>query len=142
MTSRLNPFIYFGDTARQAMEFYRDVFGGHLAISTFAEFGQADSPDANKVMHAQLETSKGFTLMASDTPHGMEFKPGTNMSVRLRRSARLLGEAVRRRQRDRGDGEAGMGRRVRCLRRQVRHLLDDQHRPTAAVRSVRGRWTM
>jgi PhnB protein len=81
MTSRLNPFIYFGDTARQAMEFYRDVFGGHLAISTFAEFGPADSPDANKVMHAQLETSKGFTLMASDTPQGMEFKPGTNMPV-------------------------------------------------------------
>ena len=81
MTSRLNPFIYFGDTARQAMEFYRDVFGGNLAISTFAEFGQADSPDANKVMHAQLETSKGFTLMASDTPQGMELKPGTNMSV-------------------------------------------------------------
>ena len=27
MTSRLNPFIYFGDTARQAMEFYRGVFG-------------------------------------------------------------------------------------------------------------------
>ena len=81
MTSRLNPFIYFGDTARQAMEFYRDVFGGNLAISTFAEFGQADSRDANKVMHAQLETSKGFTLMASDTPQGMELKPGTNMSV-------------------------------------------------------------
>ena len=81
MTSRLNPFIYFGDTARQAMEFYRDVFGGNLAISAFAEFGQADWPDANKVMHAQLETSKGFTLMASDTPQGMELKPSTNMWV-------------------------------------------------------------
>ncbi|GLZ47239.1 VOC family protein [Actinomycetospora sp. NBRC 106375] len=81
MTCRLNPFIYFDDTARPAMEFYRDVFGGHLAISTFAEFGQAESPDANKVMHAQLETSQGLRLMASDTPQGMEFKPGTNMSV-------------------------------------------------------------
>ena len=81
MTCRLNPFIYFDDTARQAMSFYRDVFGGNLAISTFDEFGRADSPDANKVMHAQLETLKGFTLMASDTPQGMAFKPGTNMSV-------------------------------------------------------------
>ena len=83
MTSRLNPFIYFGDTARQAMEFYRDVFGGNLAISTFAEFGQADSPDANKVMHAQLETSKGFTLMASDTPNGMDRPDASNISISL-----------------------------------------------------------
>lgn len=81
MTSRLNPFIYFGDTARPAMEFYRDVFGGDLRFSTFAEFGQAGSPDANKIMHSQLETSTGFTLMASDTAQGMEFKPGTDMSV-------------------------------------------------------------
>ncbi|HWF49988.1 MAG TPA: VOC family protein, partial [Solirubrobacteraceae bacterium] len=51
--------------------------------STFAKFGQVDSPDANKVMHSQLETSKGFTLMAQDTPQGMEFKAGTNMIVSL-----------------------------------------------------------
>lgn len=81
MTSRLNPFIYFGGNARQAMGFYRDIFGGYLALSTFAEFGQPDSPDANKIMHSQLETTRGFTLMASDTPQGMEFKPGTNISV-------------------------------------------------------------
>ena len=30
MTSRLNPYISFSDNARQAMEFYRDVFGGEL----------------------------------------------------------------------------------------------------------------
>jgi PhnB protein len=83
VTSRLNPFIYFRDTARPAMEFYRDVFGGNLTVSTFAKFGQVDSPDASKVMHSQLETSKGFTLMAQDTPQGMEFKAGTNMIVSL-----------------------------------------------------------
>ena len=65
------------------MEFYRDVFGGDLTVSTFAEFGQVDSPDASKVMHSQLETSNGFTLMAQDTPQGTEFKPGTNMFVSL-----------------------------------------------------------
>lgn len=81
MTSRLNPLIYFYDNARQAMEFYRHVFGGNLTLSTFAEFGQPDSPDAGKIMHSQLETTRGFTLMASDTPQGMEFRPGTNISV-------------------------------------------------------------
>ena len=34
-------------------------------------------------MHAQLETSNGFTLMASDTPPGMDFTPGTNISISL-----------------------------------------------------------
>lgn len=83
MTSRLNPYINFADNARQAMEFYQGVFGGNLTLSSFGDFGQADSPDASKIMHGQLETTNGFTLMASDTPQGMDFKPGTNMSVSL-----------------------------------------------------------
>jgi PhnB protein len=83
MASRLNPYISFTDKARQAMEFYRDVFGGTLTVSTFAEFGQADSPDADKIMHAQLETNSGYTLMASDTPQGMEHNPGTNITISL-----------------------------------------------------------
>jgi PhnB protein len=41
MTSRLNPYIGFSDNARQAMEFYRDVFGGELALNTFGEMGGA-----------------------------------------------------------------------------------------------------
>jgi len=30
MASRLNPYISFTDNARQALEFYREVFGGEL----------------------------------------------------------------------------------------------------------------
>jgi PhnB protein len=83
MASRLNPYISFTDNARQAMEFYRDVFGGALTVNTFGEYGAADSPDANKVMHAMLETNSGFTLMGADTPAGMEHRPGTNIAVSL-----------------------------------------------------------
>ncbi len=83
MASRLNPYISFNDNTRQAMEFYESVFGGTLAINTFAEFGAADSPDADKIMHSQLETDSGFTLMAADTPSGMEHSPGTNMAISL-----------------------------------------------------------
>jgi PhnB protein len=56
MASRLNPYIQFKDNARQALEFYQGVFGGNLAVNTFGEYGQQDSPDADKVMHGQLET--------------------------------------------------------------------------------------
>jgi PhnB protein len=83
MASKLNPYIAFDGTARQAMEFYREVFGGDLRVSTFGEFGQQDSPDADKVMHAQLETDRGFTLMASDTPAGMQRNPGDTITVSL-----------------------------------------------------------
>jgi PhnB protein len=83
VTSRLNPYIGFADTARQAMEFYRDVFGGELTLSTFGESGMAGGPDADKIMHAQLETPAGYTLMASDTPAGMDRTVGTNVSISL-----------------------------------------------------------
>jgi PhnB protein len=83
MASRLNPYIQFKDNARQALDFYNEVFGGELRVNTFGEFGQQDSPDADKVMHGQLETANGFTLMASDTPAGMERNPGNNISVSL-----------------------------------------------------------
>lgn len=83
MASRLNPYISFKDNAREAMEFYRDVFGGSLDISTFGDFGQPDAPDADKIMHARLETEGGFTLMGADTPQDMEYHPGDNIAVSL-----------------------------------------------------------
>jgi PhnB protein len=83
MTSRLNPYLNFDNTARQAMEFYRDVFGGDLTINTFGEFGAAGTPEADKIMHSQLETDTGFTLMASDTPAEMRRNPGDTISISL-----------------------------------------------------------
>ena len=83
MPSRLNPYVTFDGNARDAMEFYRDVFGGELTLNTFGEFGSEDPAIADKTMHAQLETERGFTLMASDTAPGMEHRPGTNISISL-----------------------------------------------------------
>ncbi|HEY2206408.1 MAG TPA: VOC family protein [Pseudonocardia sp.] len=83
MASRLNPYISFTDNARQAMEFYQQVFGGVLTLNTFGEFGAQDSPDAAKVMHGMLATTAGFTLMGADTPTGMAHDPGHNISVSL-----------------------------------------------------------
>jgi PhnB protein len=83
VTSRLNPYIAFADDARQALEFYRGVFGGELSLSTFGEAGGADGPDADKVMHGQLETPAGYTLMVADTPAGMDRTVGTNISISL-----------------------------------------------------------
>ncbi len=83
MASRLNPYLNFSDTARHAMEFYKSVFGGTLTLNTFGEFGAQNTPEADKIMHAMLETDSGFTVMASDLPAGMEHNPGDNMAVSL-----------------------------------------------------------
>jgi PhnB protein len=83
VASHLNPYINFTGDARQAMEFYRSVFGGSLTLNTFGEYGAQDAPEADKIMHGQLETPSGFVLMGADTPPGMEHKPGNNFSVSL-----------------------------------------------------------
>ncbi|HLS75470.1 MAG TPA: VOC family protein [Nocardia sp.] len=83
MASRLNPYISFRTEARQALEFYRDVLGGELRIHTFGEMGDAPGDLGSLVMHGQLETPGGFTLMASDTPPGMEYQEGSRITVSL-----------------------------------------------------------
>ncbi|MCW2568152.1 MAG: phnB [Mycobacterium sp.] len=83
MASRLNPYLGFTDNARQALDFYRSVFGGTLRLNTFGEAGDQTGPEADKIMHGMLETDSGFTLMGSDTPAGMEHNPGTNIAISL-----------------------------------------------------------
>ena len=84
MTALLNPYLSFRDNAREAMEFYRAVFGGELTIRTFAEFHLSEEADEQElVMHSQLETPSGFTIMASDTPKTMNYQPGSTISVSL-----------------------------------------------------------
>ena len=73
MTLRLNPYLNFRDQAREALEFYRSVFGGELVLMTLGEGGMADDPaDAELIMHGQLTTTAGFTLMAGDTAATMD----------------------------------------------------------------------
>ena len=84
MPSTLNPYLGFRNDARQAMEFYQTVFGGELNMSTFAEYQASEDPaEQDLIMHAQLTTDNGFTLMGADTPSSMEFQPGTNYSISL-----------------------------------------------------------
>jgi PhnB protein len=83
MASRLNPYLNFNGDARQALEFYQGVFGGELTLSTFGDLGMADGPDTAKIMHGQLETDAGYTIMAADVPSHMEYQPAAGFSVSL-----------------------------------------------------------
>ncbi|MGW6831720.1 VOC family protein [Streptomyces massasporeus] len=83
MASRLNPYLNFNGDARQAMEFYQEVFGGTLDLNSYGDFGQADAPNADKIMHGMLQTTGGFTLMGADNPPGTESEQGGSYSVSL-----------------------------------------------------------
>jgi PhnB protein len=79
----LNPYLNFRDETREAMEFYRGVFGGELRMMTFKEYQASEDPsEDDKIMHAQLEAD-GVMFMAADTPNSMEYQPGTNFNMSL-----------------------------------------------------------
>jgi PhnB protein len=84
MPSTLNPYLNFRSSAREAMDFYQSVFGGEVQRSTFAEFQMAQDPaDNDLIMHSQLTSPAGFTLMAADVPAHMDFTQGSSISISL-----------------------------------------------------------
>jgi PhnB protein len=70
----LHPYLFFGGSCREAMQFYKSIFGGELMLSTFGE-GPADAhsnPAADsdamrdKIMHASLNGP--VKILACDNP--------------------------------------------------------------------------
>jgi len=84
MAFTLDPYLNFRGDAREAMEFYREIFGGELRISTFKEYGaSADPSEDDLVMHADLQGSNGIRFMGADVPARMGFQAGSNFAMSL-----------------------------------------------------------
>lgn len=83
MSVTLNPYLNFRDGTRDVIGFYASVFGGQPTISTFAETGGmgVDESEQHKVMHSQLVTDNGLTLMAADVPTGMDVSGNGTVSL-------------------------------------------------------------
>jgi PhnB protein len=79
MQAILNPYISFDGKAREAMEFYKSIFGGELSISTFADQHVPDAP-ADGVMHASLVVDGKPIVMGSD---GMDDASFSGFSLSL-----------------------------------------------------------
>ena len=47
-------YVTFPGTAREALGFYADVFGGALSLHTFADFGRSDGPP-DAIAHGVLD---------------------------------------------------------------------------------------
>ncbi len=69
MPVQTTTHLNFRGDARQAIEFYQSVFGGHLTINTYADFGMpAEIPGSDKVVFGLIAAENGFRLMGYDIP--------------------------------------------------------------------------
>ena len=84
----LIPYLFFNGNCREAMNFYKECFGGTLELMTYGDTpeGACGGPevseaDKNKIMHGCL-TEGDFTMMASDNPMGAPVV-GDNISISI-----------------------------------------------------------
>ncbi len=88
MTAKLNSYLHFNGNAKEAMDFYKSVFGGEVYSDTFGAYlDKGEMPvapeDKDKIMHAFLKGGNGIELMGADTPSGMQFQTGAQISLTL-----------------------------------------------------------
>jgi PhnB protein len=79
------PYLHFDGTTRGAMEFYKEVLGGELEMSTVGETpwaNESEMPGAtkDKIMHARLKSGR-LDVMAADMMDPTTFKVGDNVSL-------------------------------------------------------------
>ena len=78
-TTHLN----FRGDARQALEFYQSVFGGHLTVVAYGDFGMPkELPDADKVVFGQVSAENGFRIAAYDAPSQSPAAPAPTATTR------------------------------------------------------------
>ncbi len=83
MTS-FNPYIDFGGKCQEALNFYKDCFGGEITeMMTYAD-AKMDLPEAHSklIMHATFKAD-GLLFMASDGRPGTEMESGGPVTLSI-----------------------------------------------------------
>lgn len=80
---QINPYLNFNGNCREALETYKQVFGGELALVSHEDWPMEGMSDdwKGKILHGQLEVD-GYVIMGSDCPPD-SYTPPTNMFVSL-----------------------------------------------------------
>lgn len=92
--SRVSTYLNFSRNTEDAFNFYKSVFGGEFGGNGIARFGdipasegmpQIPAADKNLIMHIELQTIGGHTLMGTDAPESMGFTVnfGNNVHINL-----------------------------------------------------------
>jgi PhnB protein len=66
---QITPYLFFDGNCKEAMTFYKDVFGGELSMMKVGESPEAEKmPDSkDRMLHAAIMVNGKLMLMASDT---------------------------------------------------------------------------
>ncbi|PLR67326.1 MULTISPECIES: VOC family protein [Bacillaceae] len=84
MKHQATPYLMFNGNAKEALEYYKGVFGGEIAeIQTYGEADYPTPPEAdNRIMHARFKKDD-LLLMVSDAFPGQSVDVGSNISLVL-----------------------------------------------------------
>jgi PhnB protein len=86
-----NPYFFFQGNAREAMEFYKSIFGGELSFQTYGDVGAAtDDNPPEYIMHAHLK-AEDVVLMASDSSKASDKAAKVTMSLSGNEEEKLRG---------------------------------------------------
>ncbi len=79
MTLVTTPHVNFRGQAREALEFYRSVFGGDIQLATYADIHAVEQPEqADEIAFGRLNAPSGFAIMAYDVQPSKGYDPGEN----------------------------------------------------------------
>ncbi len=86
MAVTTSTHLNFRGEARPALEFYRSVFGGELALVSYRDAHAVQDPaEADQIMWGQVRSADGFAVMAYDVPSSLPFDRGeTSFFVSVR----------------------------------------------------------
>lgn len=95
MSIQTTTHLNFRGDARQALAFYQSVFGGHLVIKTYGDFGMpADVPGADKVVFGLIAADNGFRVMGYDIPRQTEGGIASGGSTRRENGVTITDQAL------------------------------------------------
>ncbi|MFF1292788.1 MULTISPECIES: VOC family protein [unclassified Streptomyces] len=79
MSVTTTTHLNFRGTAREALDFYRSVFGGHTVAVTYKDAGAVrNESEADWVMWGEVADADGFRVMAYDVPSQLPWDQGEN----------------------------------------------------------------
>lgn len=76
----LEVYLYFKGEAKEAMEFYKSVFGGELSVTSYADMPGMEGVEKDWLMHASLDGGE-VKLMASDTAEASPVAKKVSLSL-------------------------------------------------------------
>ncbi|MCA0986760.1 VOC family protein [Guptibacillus algicola] len=84
MKQQAIPYFTFDGTAREALNYYKEVFGGEITdLQTFGDADFETPPNMDeRIMHARFR-KEGLYFMVSDTFDNKDVAVGNNISLAL-----------------------------------------------------------